>query len=516
MAEGFDEADPAQFRPPERERAGADDLGSFDESIFYDPYLAPPGAVGARGPGETQRTLLQTAFDLHYLRGRRLRGLHSLLFIDEVALVSAPDAIHQPWEGAEPSSSTPPRPPQPEPEADCPPQDDFTVCDSPPSIREIEPHYGQLDAETPVTVHGEGFTESSEIRVLFGVRPASQVEVVSSTELTAVAPTGIRLGPTDVTVENVYGSATLPDGFTYTSAATAPSLPVMVDPGLFDLVADAPFLAIHQALIYFCQARGDALAVLSLPSDYTRTRALEWQQALRRRLGLPALGRNFAREEPREIADLSFAAIYHPWPLIADASSGERVRPIPPDGAVCGLIATRERRRQVWVAPANLPLSDVVGLHTDFSDDAWADLFARGFNLLRAEANDFRPMSAHTLSGERAWMQISVRRLLILVRKAAIQLGMDFVFESNHEIFREGVRVVLEDLLRFLYERDAFAGRTEEQSFRVTTDQSVNPPQSVEQGRFIAVIQVAPSQPMEFISVQLTRRGEGDLLAREI
>jgi hypothetical protein len=516
MADQFDAADPAQFRPPENGRAGADDLGTFDASLFYDPYLAPPGAPGRLGPGESQRTLMQTAFDFHYLRGRRLRGLHSLLFLDEVALISAPDAVHHPWEGAEPSMSTPPRPPAPDPEPDCPPQDDFILCDNPPTIHTVDPYYGQLDAETPVTIHGEGFTEPSEMRVLFGGRPAAQIEVQSGTELTAIAPTGVRLGPIDVTVENFHGSATLDDGFTYTGAATTPSLPVVVEPGLLDRVEDEPFLPIHQALIYLCQARGDAMTALSLPSDYTRTRALEWQQALRRRLGLPSLGRGFAAEEPVEIANLSFAAIYHPWPLVADATSSDRVRPIPPDGAVCGMIAAREHRRQVWIAPANLPLVDVVGLHTELTDDDWADLFVRGFNLLRAEANDFRPMSAHTLSGERAWLQISVRRLLILVRKAAIRLGLDFVFESNHEIFREGVRVTLEEMLRFLYERGAFAGRTEDQSFRVITDASVNPPQSVEAGRFIAVIQVAPSQPMEFISVQLTRRGEGELSATEI
>jgi phage tail sheath protein FI len=33
----------------------------------------------------------------------------------------------------------------------------------------------------------------------------------------------------------------------------------------------------------------------------------------------------------------------------------------------------------------------------------------------------------------------------------------------------------------------------------------------VEQGRFIAQIQVAPAQPLEFITVQLLRAGDGNL-----
>jgi phage tail sheath protein FI len=149
------------------------------------------------------------------------------------------------------------------------------------------------------------------------------------------------------------------------------------------------------------------------------------------------------------------------------------------------------------------------------STNDWADLFARQFNLLRSEAADFRAMSAHTLSDERSLLQISVRRLMILIRKAALQRGMDFVFESNHERFREAARSALEDMLRFMFQRGAFAGLSEAASFRVLTDASVNPPQSVDQGRFIAVIQVAPSQPMEFITVLLTRTGAGELQVSE-
>jgi phage tail sheath protein FI len=152
----------------------------------------------------------------------------------------------------------------------------------------------------------------------------------------------------------------------------------------------------------------------------------------------------------------------------------------------------------------------------EFSTDDWAELFNLQFNLVRSEPRDFRVMSAHTLSDERNLLQVSVRRLMILLRKIAIERGMDFVFESNHERFREGIRVMLEDLLQFMFERGAFSGAAADQAFRVITDVSINTPQSVEQGRFIAQIQVAPSQPMEFITVLLTRIGEGALQATEV
>jgi phage tail sheath protein FI len=66
-----------------------------------------------------------------------------------------------------------------------------------------------------------------------------------------------------------------------------------------------------------------------------------------------------------------------------------------------------------------------------------------------------------------------------------------------------------------MFERGAFAGATPEQSYQVVTDSSVNTPESVDAGRFIAQIQVAPSQPLEFITVLLTRISEDMLQARE-
>jgi phage tail sheath protein FI len=179
------------------------------------------------------------------------------------------------------------------------------------------------------------------------------------------------------------------------------------------------------------------------------------------------------------------------------------------------MIAARERASHVWLAPANVPLQNVLGLTPAFDKDDWAELFDLQFNLVRAEPRDFRVMSAHTLSDEAILLQISVRRLMILLRKVAVERGMDFVFESNHQRFREAVRLMLEEALKFMFDRGAFAGATPEQSYRVVTDKSVNTPESVDAGRFIAQIQVAPSQPAEFITVLLTRVGEDLLQAAE-
>jgi phage tail sheath protein FI len=180
------------------------------------------------------------------------------------------------------------------------------------------------------------------------------------------------------------------------------------------------------------------------------------------------------------------------------------------------MIAARERARQAWIAPANVPLQGVLGLTPAFSMDDWSDLFDLQFNLVRPEPRDFRVMSAHTLSDDPALLQVSVRRLLILLRKMAVERGMDLVFENNHERLREVTRLKLEEMLRFMFEQGAFAGATPQQAFNITTDAGINTPQSLEQGRFIVQIQVAPAQPTEFITVLLTRLNDGLLHVTEV
>ena len=276
-------------------------------------------------------------------------------------------------------------------------------------------------------------------------------------------------------------------------------------------------LDLQHALVNLCQARRDVVTVLALPMHFEKRQCIEWQETLRQRLGLPRQRSAFTGVT--DFVDLSYVAVYHPWLMVADdAVTGDApvLRVVPPDGAVCGMIAARERLRQVWVAPANVPLQGVLDLAPAFTVEDWADLFEDQFNLIRREPRDFRPMSAHTLSEERQLLQLSVRRLMILLRKVALERGMDWTFENNDERLRDGVRSTLEALLRFMFERGAFAGRTSQQAFRVVTDGRVNTRQSIDQGRFFAQIQVAPSEPMEFITVLLSRASDGVLLAAEV
>ncbi|MCX7789848.1 MAG: hypothetical protein N2378_04340 [Chloroflexaceae bacterium] len=87
-----------------------DGLSVFGAHLFLDPDLA----------GVNLEALTAQAEWLRYQqpRPRPLRGLHALLEIDEVALVSVPDAVHPGWERIEPAPPPAPLPSAPPPRPD--------------------------------------------------------------------------------------------------------------------------------------------------------------------------------------------------------------------------------------------------------------------------------------------------------------------------------------------------------------------------------------------------------------
>ena len=490
--------------------SSSDDLATFSAAPFLDARLAGGSALPASG-AVTPSTLLSAATDLFYLQDTKLKGIHGLTFVDEVALIAVPDAIQLGWAPQPPLSvSTPPV------VAPATSSATFSECAPPPSLVSIDPGSGSLSGGTHVILTGANFrfSEDGAVAVVFDRRPATDVTIGGDNSVSCVSPPGAGPGPVTVTVSNDNGSGSLADGFSYAADPTAPDLPTAFEPPAYAGATLPTLFDIQTNLIGICQARGDAVAILSLPLHFETQDCVGWLQGLRDVLHLPPRGLSSDNAQP--LADLSYAAVYHPWLLVPDPDGPlGALRPVPPDGAACGAIAARELARGVWVAPANDPLPGVLDLQPGFTQDDWAQLFAVGFNLVRAEPHDFRFMSAHTLADDRRMLQLSVRRLMIELRKAALELGQDHVFARNDDLLRRRLQARLETLLVDMFDRGAFAGRTRDASYRITTDDTVNTRADFDQGRIIAQILVAPSQPMEFLTVLLTRSGDGQLQAAE-
>jgi hypothetical protein len=572
---------------------GRDGLAKFDPAIFIDSDLLP----AASGRLNSVRSLLSDGYEKNYVNNQRLNGLHSLLYLPEVALITVPDAIHPAWrietvadvaaptisavlpacaplntaarvavvgsgftadtkilfgdDGqagtnlkrltsqlllcTAPSGATVASVPvtvitgsgegrKEAAFAYC--DDTFHICLEQLKLTAVLPASGPINTEPNapffVAVQGEAFENVLPLQLFFGDEEAFDLEILDDSTLIAAVPASALPHTVTMTVRNQNGdTASLTDAYTYLNMARnkPPQEPVLQPLTEFSAT---PLLEIQRALINLCQARQDVVGIFTLPAHYEKPDCIAWQEQLRTELGLPR------RRQPqfgdnRVLADLSYAAVYHPWLVIAledvsrrSRSSQAAIWSIPADGVICGLIATRERAQQVWVAPANEPLQGILGLTPTFNESDWADLFELQFNLIRPEPRDFRAMSAHTLSDDRHLLQISVRRLLILLRKMALERGMDFVFENNEPGLWTSARQDLEFMLQDLFRQGAFAGATPRAAFRVITDERVNTRQQVDNGQFVIQLQVAPAQPLEFITVLLTRSSSGALQTREV
>jgi phage tail sheath protein FI len=260
-----------------------------------------------------------------------------------------------------------------------------------------------------------------------------------------------------------------------------------------DAYDELRLIEIHTALVRFCAARGDLLALLSLPTHYHAEDARAYQEQLRAEL---------------EDAAESYGALYHPWlwTVSEDAEIAE-ARLLAPEGAVAGVFARRARARGAWIAPANEGLRAVVGVEPLISRAEWETLFAAQVNLVRDDPRGFLPLSAYTLSEETDLRHVNVRRLMTLLRRIVWREGNRLVFQPNSFRLRARIRDEMTRMLELLYQRGAFAGSRPAEAYQVITDASANPPESVDLGRLIVEIQVAPARPMQFLTVRLVQEG---------
>jgi phage tail sheath protein FI len=95
---------------------------------------------------------------------------------------------------------------------------------------------------------------------------------------------------------------------------------------------------------------------------------------------------------------------------------------------------------------------------------------------------------------------------MILLRRLALREGPQYVFQPNDASFRRAVARQFQTLLSGLFVSGAFAGSSTSQAFQVVTDSSVNAQQSVDLGRLIVELRVAPSRPMSFLIVRLVQQ----------
>jgi hypothetical protein len=489
-----------------------DGLADFSASLFLDSRLVD---------SDSSRLLA----DADFIRYRtpdapRLTGIHAALEIEEASLIAVPDAMYRRWH---PAVSGPPPQPVPSPPRPHPSWWHFLECNPPasPPADAVRPDDSQfrkcgLDRIDPPELAVEGpdasgaFTlewSSDVAEPLFVLEEATEPDFDNAFELwrgSRSSYTVLSRAPAHyyyrVRVETAGESSDWSNGVVVSIAgAKRWQLEAATD---FD---PGTLLDVHRALLRLCGARGDIMAALALPQHYRQDEAVAYVAELKG-ARLPASGCSVRPLGTGEASAFSYGAIYHPWFIVREETGA--LLTTPPDGAATGLIARRALSRGAWIAPANEALAGVVSLTPRLGSDKHLELLLAQLNLIRHEARGFLALNADTLSTDEQLRPINVRRLLILLRRAALRLGMTFVFEPNDRTLRRVVQGAFEAILQQLFTRGAFAGATPDASYRVVTDDSLNTAADFEQGRFRVDLKVAPALPMSFLTVRLVQLGD--------
>jgi hypothetical protein len=459
-----------------------DSLDTFDAGLFLDPKL--------RGTGHLD--LLAEADFVRYQspRPRTLQGIHAALGIEDATLIAVPDAVHWGWRPRpkQPAPAAPPLPPLPAPAFD-----KFLDCatqtlEKPSNLQASAPDPGGSFTLTWSAPQGDFFRLEEATRPDFSDAFPAYEGPSRSLTLYGKAP------------GEYFYRVQARSGKNRSDWSDPIGVRVGADSGYERLDAYSPdtLLEVQRCLLRMCAARGDLFALLALPETAREEET----------------GRHVARLlQPSEFgfgdaATHSYGALYHPWLVSRDEDALGVFRRTPPDGAAMGILARRAHQRGAWIAPANEPLRGVTSLAPSLPEPG---PLPAGVNWILQQPRGFLLLSADTLSGDEDLRLINVRRLIMLLRRVALQRGMTLVFEPNDDAFRRLVQSEFDDLLRDLFRRGAFAGRTPASSYQVVAGPSLNTAQSIDQGRFLVELRVAPSQPLKFLTVRLMQSGDRGL-----
>jgi hypothetical protein len=479
-----------------------DGLDAFSWRLFAEPALAAFPADALADQAEALRLLGPSP--------RPLRGLHAVFGtavdgpVEEPTLLAIPDAVQPGWQRKRRPTQPRTRHPDP-PLPPALPNDGFDDCTITPLAAP------QFEDDAPPDSAGNFLLRWTrpEAGVAFELQEAADqafsviAPVYSGTD-TRLSVTGKPRGTLFYRVRALAGPRI---------SAWSRVLEIQIGGSDFELRpwTDADLLALHRLLLRAAAGRGDMLALLGLPQHYRWPDALAHAEALRggpqptEADAPPALGEDETRA-------LSHGTLNHPWLLTRRVDDFIAA---PPDGAIAGQLAASALRRGAWIAVANQPLKDVVALGLAASTEERQALLEAQVNPVWASPAGFVAGSSETLCLDADWRPVNVRRLMSLLRRAALQRGAHYVFEPNGAALRRTVERAFEALLDQLLRRGAFAGRSAAQAFRVEVGDEINTPARGEAGQFRVDLKVAPALPLSFITVRLSRSGER-LAAQEL
>jgi phage tail sheath protein FI len=248
--------------------------------------------------------------------------------------------------------------------------------------------------------------------------------------------------------------------------------------------------AVQTALIGHCELEGNRMAILDSPPGMTPQQIKEWRSDI-------------------AMYDSQFAAFYYPWIKVDNpaGTNGDREMFVPPSGHIAGVWARTDDTRGVWKAPANDTIRGCLDIERPISKNEQGLLNPIGINCIRPfGTRGIRIWGARTLSSDSDWRYINVRRLFNMIESTILDGTQWAVFEPNDMKLWEGVSRTLTGFLTGLWKSGALFGASPDQAFYVKCDGETNPPESIDEGKLVVEVGLAPVKPAEFVIFRISQQ----------
>ena len=248
--------------------------------------------------------------------------------------------------------------------------------------------------------------------------------------------------------------------------------------------------AVQTALISHCEQHGNRMALLDSPPGMSPQQIREWRSEV-------------------AMYDSAYAALYYPWVRVENpiGVNGNSEVVIPPSGHIAGVWARTDDTRGVWKAPANDTMRGVLDIERSVTQNEQSLLNPIGINCIRPfGTRGIRIWGARTLASDSDWRYINVRRLFNMVENTILTGTQWAVFEPNDMALWEGVKRTASGFLRGLWSAGALFGATADEAFYVKCDAETNPPESIDEGKLVVEIGIAPVKPAEFVVFRISQQ----------
>lgn len=270
--------------------------------------------------------------------------------------------------------------------------------------------------------------------------------------------------------------------------------------------------SLNDYMLRICEDRGDAMAVIDLPSSYVPRHdygTADGGAATDKRYTVTQLLNDL---RARSI-NTSYGCAYHPWVQIRDSINNATIW-APPSIAVIGTFASSQKKTAPWFAPAGFNRGGltngaagipVVSVRDKLTSKERDDLYEANVNPIASF-----PSEGIVIFGQKtlqvvksALDRINVRRLLIFVKKGISRIAANVLFDPNIEITWNNFSNPAD---KFLAGVKASYGL---EDYKIILDRSTTTPELVDRNIMYAKIFLKPTKAVEYIAIDFTITNSG-------